>query len=132
MISNCRVQSAVASDIINRVAVHDSSFVAWESGMIVEVTSFVLGAAAGSLVVVSIAYPRVGRIFARVLALVALSLGIGLLTWAIHAAITGEPLAAIAWERIAISQPGEAFAWSAGLLVGGIIALLLSFAGRTD
>lgn len=97
-----------------------------------ELTSFVLGAAAGSLFVVAIAYPRTGRLFARVAALAALALGLGLLTWAIYGAVAGEPLAPIAWKGIAIAQPGEAFGWSAGLLSGGTLALLLSLGRSAD
>ncbi|MFV1966359.1 MAG: hypothetical protein ACC628_13130 [Pirellulaceae bacterium] len=95
-------------------------------------TSFLLGILTGSIITLSVAYRRVGRIVARLVAVVALAAGAGLLTWALNGAIRGETLRGIAWQTIEISQPSEAFGWSAGLLLGGIAALLLSFFGRSD
>ena len=99
--------------------------------MEIEITSFVLGAAAGTILMAALAYPRVGRIMARVFAVVASGVGAGLLVWAIYAAARGEPLQAISWGAVVISEAGEAIGWSAGLLLAGITALVLSFIGRS-
>ena len=96
------------------------------------VTCFLLGILVGSVITLSVAYRRVGRIVAKLLAVVALAAGAGLLTWALHAVFRGEPLRGIAWQTIEISQPSEAFGWSAGLLLGGIVAFLLSSFGHSD
>jgi hypothetical protein len=103
-----------------------------EPGMLSLLTSFVIGTLVGSIVTLSVAYRYVGRVVARLLAVVALAAGAGLLTWGLDAAIRGDQLRGIAWQTIEITQPREAFGWSAGLLLGGITALLLSFMGRSD
>jgi hypothetical protein len=102
-----------------------------ESGTLTLVTSFLIGILVGSVVTLSVAYRRVGRLVARLLAVVALAAGAGLLTWGLDAAIRGQQLRGIAWQSIEITQPSEAFGWSAGLLLGGVTALLLSFLGTS-
>jgi hypothetical protein len=99
--------------------------------MEIEVTSFVLGAAAGAILMAALAYPRVGRIMARSFAVLASGAGAGLLVWAIYAAARGEPLQAIRWGMIVVSEASEAIGWSAGLLLSGITSLVLSFLGRS-
>jgi hypothetical protein len=100
--------------------------------MFVEITSFLLGAMMGAVVMASIAYPRVGRTFARILAVLAMAVGGGLLTWALDALIRGDTLRGIEWQPIAISQPSEALGWSAACLVGGIASLVLSYIGSAS
>jgi hypothetical protein len=96
------------------------------------VTSFLLGILTGSIVTLSVTYRRVGRIVVRLLAVIALAAGAGLLAWALDSVIRDEPMRGIVWQSIEISQPHEAFGWSTGLLIGGVAALLLSFIGRSD
>lgn len=100
--------------------------------MVPELTSFVLGVGAGTIFTAAIAYPRVGRIISRVLAVAAAGAGGGLLTWSIISDAQGEEMNAIALPPVLISQPSEAYGWSAGLLLAGITILVLSFVGRSD
>ena len=97
--------------------------------MALQITSFVLGAAAGAIVTVSFAFPRVGRIATRILAVLGIAAGAGLLAWGFRALFGGDSLRAIEVQSVVISQPSEALGWSAGLLAGGITALVLSFLG---
>ena len=96
------------------------------------VTSFVLGVAIGSLVVLAIAYPHVGRVVARTISVALIAGGIGLLTWAIDSLIRGDALRMLVLGGFTLSEPSEAIGAGAGLLIGGGIALLLSFFGRSD
>lgn len=97
------------------------------------VTSFVLGVAIGALVVLAIAYPRVGRIVARTLSVVLIASGAGLLTWAIDSLIRGDALRSmVSVGQYTITEPSEAIGAGTGLLIGGGLALLLSFFGRSD
>jgi hypothetical protein len=96
-------------------------------------TSFVLGVATGAFVVLAIAYPRVGHIVARVLSVVLSASGIGLLTWAIYSLIRGEGFRTmVAVGQYTITEPSEALGAGAAMLIGGGLALLLSFFGQSD
>ncbi len=74
--------------------------------------------------------PVVGRRLARVFAVIAMGLGMGLLLWGISGAVTGERLRP-PFHSLIITQFGEAIGWGAGFLTGGIVALVLSFLGKT-
>lgn len=73
--------------------------------------------------------PVVGRRLARTFAVIAMGLGTGALVWGINGAATGERLRPPFGSNL-ITEVGEALAWAAGLLTGGIVALVLSFIGR--
>jgi len=73
--------------------------------------------------------PNVGRMFARILAVLAIGLGIGVLTWGIVAASLGEAIRSPIGLASLISVPSEAIGWGAGCLAGGIAALVLSLVG---
>lgn len=96
------------------------------------ITSFLVGLVVGILVSSAIAYPRVGRIVARIVATVGMAAGIGLLTWAVQGMISGNPMKAVHIGKLIVSQTGEALGWSAALLGGGITALVLSFIGGSS
>ncbi len=92
-----------------------------------EVTSFVLGLILGGLLTLGVCFPRVGRIFARTLAVVLLAGGGGMLTWVSYGLLREEAWTAIVWGPIRIAQTSDAFGWSVGLLIAGIAALAFSF-----
>ena len=93
------------------------------------ITSFILGTALGVLVTTALAFPRVGRIIVRVFAAAAMAVGAGMLTWSLYGILGGVSLQGIRIGTVTVSQPQEALAWSAGLLVAGIVSLVLSFIG---
>ena len=98
-----------------------------------DIPSFVLGAVTGSVVVLAIVYPRLGRIAVRMLSTVFIAGGVGLLACAIDAFIRGNTLSImVGIGQYKISEPNEATGAGAALLVGGVLALLLSFLGRSD
>ena len=71
--------------------------------------------------------PNVGRMFARIFAVLAIGLGVGVLTWGIVAAsLTGTVRSPLGLASL-ISEPSEAIGWGAGCLAAGITALVLSF-----
>jgi hypothetical protein len=74
--------------------------------------------------------PVVGRRLARTFAVIAMGLGMGLLLWGISGAASGERLRPPFGSNI-ITDVSEAIGWGAGFLTGGIVALVLSFLGRT-
>ena len=71
--------------------------------------------------------PTVARVLARIFSVVALGVGVGVLTWGICAAALGDsmrtPLGSF------ITAPSEAIGWGAGFLAAGVTALVLSFIG---
>ena len=90
--------------------------------------------AVGAAILLAVAFliwglikPNVGRILARIFAVLGIGLGAGVLTWGIVAAsLTGtvrSPLG-LAWL---IGKPSEAIGWGAGCLAAGVTALVLSF-----
>jgi hypothetical protein len=97
-----------------------------------DATSFVLGIAAGVIVVLVIVYPRVGRIMARTLSVAFLAGAVGLLAWVIAALIRGDELRTIVLGNFTLSETSEAIGAGGGLLLAGVLALLLSFFGRRD
>jgi hypothetical protein len=74
--------------------------------------------------------PLVGRRLARIFAVIAMGLGMGLLLWGISGALSGDRLRPPFDSRI-IAEVSEAIGWGAGFLTGGIVALVLSFLGKT-
>jgi hypothetical protein len=99
--------------------------------MLIEITSVVLGFLAGTICTVALAFPRIGRLVARILAVVSLGAGSGLLVWAIMAAAQSEALRPIVWKSFNIAEASEAFGWAAGLLLAGAVGLTLSFIGKS-
>lgn len=68
----------------------------------------------------------------RVVAVLAIGIGAGALTWGITSAVTGDDIRSpIDFFDIgfAISTPSEAIGWGAGFLAGGFTALIFSFIG---
>src|SRR5271157_4118878 len=82
------------------------------------------------LLVWGLIHPVVGRRLARTFAVIAMGLGMGLLLWGISGAVSGERLRPPFGSNI-ITQVSEAIGWGAGFLTGGIVALVLSFLGKT-
>jgi hypothetical protein len=97
-----------------------------------EIASFALGVLTGSLIAVAIAIPRVGRIFSRIISVIFFAAGAGFLTWAINAIVSGAEFRPIAWGPFRIGEPVEALGLGGGLFLGGILALVLSFVGKSD
>ena len=72
----------------------------------------------------------VGRRLARNIVVMAMGLGTGLLAWGISGAVSRERLRPPFSSNI-ITEVSEAIGWGAGFLTGGIVALVLSFLGKT-
>ena len=62
--------------------------------------------------------------------MIAMGLGMGFLLWGIGGAVSGERLRPPFGSNI-ITEVSEAIGWGAGFLTGGIVALVLSFLGKT-
>ncbi len=97
-----------------------------------EIASFAFGVLTGSLIAIAIAIPRAGRIFSRIISVIFFAIGTGFLTWAISAVVSGSEFKPIIWESIRIGEPVEALGLGGGLFLGGILALMLSFVGKSD
>ncbi len=85
-----------------------------------------LGLLVGGTAGVSFALPAFGRAVARFLAVVLLGLGVAMLVWPLALGSSGEPLRG-PFGSDAIRYRSEAFAWSGGLLVGGVLAAVFAF-----
>ena len=65
----------------------------------------------------------------RVVAVLAVGLGMGVLIWGVSAAALSEPIRSpVDFLNVGfmISSPSEAIGWGAGFLTGGIAAIMLS------
>ena len=97
-----------------------ASYVAW-----VPIVGVLLLAAV--LLVWGLVNPNVGRVFARIFAVLAIGLGTGLLAWGIVAASLSGTIRSPLGLASLIGEPSEAIGWGAGSLAAGITALVLSF-----
>lgn len=92
--------------------------------------------AMGLIVVLAISFvmwclirANVARAFARIFAVLAIGAGIGVLTWGICAQALGMSIRSPFGLVYLVSDPVEAIGWGAGLLAGGITAMVLSLVG---
>jgi hypothetical protein len=74
--------------------------------------------------------PNVGRLFARIVAVFGIGTGVGVLTWGICAVALGDTMRTPVGFEGFIAEPSEAIGWGAGLLAGGIAAMVVSFVGN--
>ncbi len=72
---------------------------------------------------------NVARTFARIFAVLAIGAGIGVLTWGICAQSLDMPIRSPYGLAHLVADPVEAIGWGAGLLGGGITAMVLSLVG---
>lgn len=93
------------------------------------VTTLLPTVAAAILVLWALVNPRIGRVFAKIFAVLAVGGGIGILTWGICAAVFGETIRSLAVLPNLVTATSEAVGFGAGLLVSGITALILSLVG---
>jgi len=71
------------------------------------------------------------RLLTLLVAVVAVGIGAGTLTWGITSAATGDPIRSpIDYFNVgfAISTPSEAIGWGAGFLAGGFTAMIIGLA----
>lgn len=71
------------------------------------------------------------RFLSLILAVLAIGIGAGTLTWGITSAATGDPIRSpVDFLNIgfAITTPSEAIGWGAGFLAGGFIAMIIGSA----
>ena len=97
-----------------------------------DIASFAVGGLIGSILAVAIAIPRAGRVFTRLISVVFMVAGVGLLTWAIVTLATGAEFRAIEWESFRIAEPVEALGVGGGLLAGALLSMALSTRRRQD
>jgi hypothetical protein len=85
----------------------------------------------GCLITVSLGFPAVGRAVAKILAVLLLGCGIGLLVWVSVTVYRQEVLRPpFGWN--VITEVSEAFGWGTGFFVGGVVSLVLAFWGRAS
>jgi hypothetical protein len=89
-----------------------------------------VGLLVGGTAGVSFALPAFGRAVSRFLAVVLIGLGVATLIWALALGASGEPLRGPFGSDV-IRYRSEAFAWSGGLLVGGVFAAVGGFWRRS-
>ena len=70
-----------------------------------------------------------GRLFARIFAVIAMGAGVGFLTWGITSAALGEPVRTPSGLGCFVTAASEVIGWGAGLLATGVTALVLSCIG---
>jgi hypothetical protein len=95
-----------------------------------DVALFLGGLLLGTLITASLGFPAIGRAVAKIIAVILLGIGFGFLVWASVTLSQGEQLRPPFGLNL-ITEVGEAFGWGAGLFLGGMLALGLSFWGRS-
>jgi hypothetical protein len=95
-----------------------------------DIALFLGGLLLGCLITVSLGFPGVGRAIAKILAVILLGIGFGLLVWASVSLVRGEELRPPFGSDI-ITKVAEAFGWGAGFFLGGIVALALALWRRS-
>jgi hypothetical protein len=88
-----------------------------------------LGVLLGWLTLGCFLNPGLGRLCVRLFAVVALSIGLGFLVWAIVGQALGQRIHNFLGTDL-ITQSSDAIAFGSGALAAGIAALVLSFVGR--
>jgi hypothetical protein len=71
-----------------------------------------------------------GRLLARVLGVLAVGLGVGLLVWGIVTSHAGEPIRVPEVLNGLLQSSSEVIGWGAGILAVGIATLLLTLMDR--
>jgi hypothetical protein len=99
------------------------------NGTIVAIAMGLIVVLAVSFVLWCLIRANVARAFARIFAVLAIGAGIGILTWGICAQSLGMPIRSPFGLVHLIADSVEAIGWGAGLLAGGITALVLSLVG---
>lgn len=94
------------------------------------IIGLLIGLLIGGTAGVSFALPTFGKALARCLAIGLLGLGVAMLIWPLALGSSGEPLRGLFGTDV-IRYRSEAFAWSGGLLVGGVLAAVFAFRGRS-
>ena len=95
-----------------------------------DVALFLGGLLLGTLITASLGFPAIGRVVAKILAVILLGIGFGVLVLACATLSQGGPLRPPFGSNL-ITEIGEAFGWGAGLFLGGLLALGLSLWGRS-
>ena len=72
---------------------------------------------------------NVARALAKIIAVIAIGTGIGVLTWGICAQALGMLIRTPYGLEHLVADPVEAIGWGAGLLAGGITAMVLALVG---
>lgn len=93
------------------------------------IVCFLGGLMLGCLLTISFTFPAVGRAVAKILAVILLGIGVGLLVWAGVSVYRGDRLRPPFGSDI-ITEVSEAFGWGGGLVLGGVIALVLALGRR--
>lgn len=97
--------------------------------MQIHFTPYILGLLTGAVIALAFSIPRVGRVLSAMVGTGLVVGGVGFLTWAIAALIGNEELRPVSWQQLYIASPAEAFGLGAGLLVGGVLAVILALRG---
>lgn len=87
-----------------------------------------LGIAIGALMTTCLVYARVGRALGKLVSVLTIGSGVGLLTWGILIT-AGCDFKPLEFGPIVFTSAGQIIGWGAGLLSGGVTALVLAFVG---
>lgn len=92
-------------------------------------SAVVSGVLLGALSLACFSYPQVGRAIGKVVAVICITIGAGVVTWGVASSIAGDFVAMEAGP-VVVASLSQVFGWGIGVLAGGITALVLSLVGR--
>ena len=90
-----------------------------------------LGVIIGSVLTISLSFPRAGRALGKTVAVALMALGGGLITWGLIGSLSRDPFEPLEFGPILFSSAAQTLGWGAGSLCGGITALVLAFVGKS-
>lgn len=93
------------------------------------ISEFVIGILLGVMALACFSYPQVGRAIGKLVAVIGIAVGAGLITWGVACSLSDDfvPMQSGPIFVVSISQ---VFGWGIGLTAGGITALVLALVGR--
>ena len=91
------------------------------------ILGLLVGFILGMILTVVIVRPRVGQAIARIIAVILLGAGVGMLVWGIYAISTNQEISPIQFGFILVEKAYEIMAYGAGAFFAGVVALVLSF-----
>ncbi len=91
----------------------------------------IVGLLVGALAAIAFSQPRVARAIGKTAAVVLIAAGAGLLCWGLLTTIGVGEFEALEFGPITLYSATQTLGWGAGLLAGGITALVLALVGRS-
>ena len=100
--------------------------------LVVPVSSLLLGIVVGVLLTACFCFPRVARAVGKILAVILMGAGAGLITWGLVASLGQQDFKPLTIGPLTFFFVSQVLGCGAGCLVAGITSLVLALVGRPN